>query len=234
MDMKHREEEGSDRDWAEQAQSGSKRAFEPLVVRYETRVFRFLLMKTGNVQEAEDMTQTVFISAYRNLHRYRARYPFATWIFTIARRASISFYRKLEVRTRHEPALVEEPIEAVDPRERIENRELRENIWSQIRDRLTQDQYTAFWMTFQEGMNLVETARVMNKTVAGVKLLLYRGRRKLYKKPPPGLRELRGEKTRPPGGEDAPPDTRQVRERNTAPSARSAMESNLNPIVSEI
>ena len=231
--MKHREEEVVDREIVERAQSGSMRAFEQLVVRYETRIFRFLLVKTGNVQEAEDIAQTVFISAYRNLHRYRARYPFATWIFTIARRASISFYRKREVRARSEPAIVEEPIEAVDPRERMENRELRQNIWSQMRDRLTRDQYTAFWMTYQEGMNLAETAGVMNKTVAGVKLLLYRGRRKLYKNPPPGLRELPGEKTRSRRGEDAPPDARKVRGRKVALSARSAMESSRNPMVSE-
>jgi RNA polymerase sigma-70 factor (ECF subfamily) len=214
-------EEGntSDEQWAERAQAGSMPAFEKLLIRYESRIYRFLFMKVGNAEEAEDLTQDVFIAAYRNLRRYRSKYSFATWIFTIARRKSISYYRKKQTRARHDPVLLEEPTDPADPRERVEDREIRQNIWTQIRECVTQDQYTALWMTYQENLTVAETAKVMRKTVPGVKLLLYRGRRRLYDHLPPGLSELRGKRSASAHGSGSSSETRE--KRSAEPTAMS-------------
>jgi len=44
-------------------------------------------------QDAEDLTQETFLRAYRSLYRYDPSLSFATWLFTIARRAAASHFR---------------------------------------------------------------------------------------------------------------------------------------------
>src|SRR5690348_1949389 len=68
---------------AERSKAGCLDAFEQLVLRYEVRIFNFLLQFTRNYHDAEDLTQETFLKAHRNLHRYNSSFLFAPWLFTI-------------------------------------------------------------------------------------------------------------------------------------------------------
>ena len=83
-----------DQQLARDAQNGSLAAFEELVRRHEARLFHFLCQKMPSREDAEDMAQKSFITAWQKLHLYRAEASFATWLYTIARRLVISHYRK--------------------------------------------------------------------------------------------------------------------------------------------
>ena len=61
-------------------------AFAQLYDLYVQRVYRYLLSKVGNEQEAEDLTAQTFLSALQGLERYTHRGNFAAWLFSIARR----------------------------------------------------------------------------------------------------------------------------------------------------
>jgi RNA polymerase sigma-70 factor (ECF subfamily) len=90
----------SDEELACKTQAGSHAAFEELVFRYEARVFGFLQSRTGRIHDAQDLTQKVFVRAFRKIGRYNPRFRFASWLFTIARRESIGHYRRAAVHDR--------------------------------------------------------------------------------------------------------------------------------------
>ena len=76
------------------AQSGCIESFESLVGQFEKPLYHFLLTKTRNHHQAEDLLQDTFLITYRKLDRFNPAYPFSSWIFTIANRLAISHYRK--------------------------------------------------------------------------------------------------------------------------------------------
>lgn len=77
---------------------GDQRAFEELTARYWSRIFGHLYRQLGDRQEAEDLTQDVFLRLYRYRHRYRPRAKFITWLFFIAQNVARNAVR---TRRRH-------------------------------------------------------------------------------------------------------------------------------------
>lgn len=57
-------------------------------------VFRFLVCYTGNQNDAEDLTQEVFIRVLKNLPNFNRHYQLKTWIFSIAKHVAVDDYRK--------------------------------------------------------------------------------------------------------------------------------------------
>ncbi len=73
----------TDQTLVERAQSGDKRAFELLVVRYQSRLSRLLSRLVRDPAELEDVTQEAFIRAYRALGSFRGESAFYTWLYRI-------------------------------------------------------------------------------------------------------------------------------------------------------
>src|SRR5271166_4556972 len=65
-------------------QEGDDDAFGELVQRYRARVFGSFVKRLGDRQEAEDLTQEVFLRLYRSRHRYQPRARFGTWLFHVS------------------------------------------------------------------------------------------------------------------------------------------------------
>jgi RNA polymerase sigma-70 factor (ECF subfamily) len=63
---------------------GDRSAFEELVDQYQTRIYRLALRYAGSVQDAEDLTQEVFIGIYRNIGGFRGKSSLSTWIYRVA------------------------------------------------------------------------------------------------------------------------------------------------------
>lgn len=64
--------------------AGNARAFEELLVRYQRPVYNAAFRILGNREDAKDVTQAVFLSAYEHLWRFDARQRFFSWIYRIA------------------------------------------------------------------------------------------------------------------------------------------------------
>ena len=162
---------------ARRAQAGDETAFEELVLRYERSVFAFLRGRLGNVQDAEDVAQTVFVKVYRGLDRLDASRPFAPWLFAIARREAASRYRSRSSESRWAPETG--GIDAQTPAAALEEREAGENLWDWVRETLGADAFTALWFQVERGAALKDIAVMMERTESSVKVLLHRARRKL-------------------------------------------------------
>ena len=73
---------------------GDVAAWNDLTHRYSRAIFSLCLQFTGNRQDAEDLTQEVFLRVYLNLHRYEPRRSFLSWAMKIARNLCIDRYRR--------------------------------------------------------------------------------------------------------------------------------------------
>jgi RNA polymerase sigma factor (sigma-70 family) len=73
---------------------GEQSAFSILVKKYQEYVFTLVLRFTQNREDAEEISQDVFIKAYRSLADFRGDSKFSTWLFTITRTTCLSFLRK--------------------------------------------------------------------------------------------------------------------------------------------
>jgi RNA polymerase sigma-70 factor, ECF subfamily len=167
----------SNEELACRAQVGCIDSLDQLLRRFQTPVLHFL-QRRGFSADAEDLTQETFLRAYENLHRYNRRWPFSTWLFTIARRTSLNHRRRLRptADTRVvEAALATSPV----PLETMIADESRRRLWDRADDVLSDDQATALWLHYVEDMPAREIARVLGRSWASVKVMLFRARKRL-------------------------------------------------------
>jgi RNA polymerase sigma-70 factor (ECF subfamily) len=103
----HAAADEGDRDLVKRYLDGQQDAANGLVGRYQKRLFNVALRMTGNVQDAEDATQTVFLNAFLNLRTYDPRYRFFSWIYRMAVNESLNMLkrRKRTVTLEDEPAI---------------------------------------------------------------------------------------------------------------------------------
>ena len=78
-------------------QKGERKAFEELLDTYETRVYRLALRFTGNVSDAEDVTQEIFLGVHKSIGNFRGNAALGTWIYRVAMNHCLEFRRKRQL-----------------------------------------------------------------------------------------------------------------------------------------
>ena len=73
---------------------GNQEALEILIRQYLKPIYSFISRYVGSGQEAEDITQEVFVRVWRNLKKFDQNKSFKTWIFSVAKNASLDFLKK--------------------------------------------------------------------------------------------------------------------------------------------
>lgn len=77
---------------------GDGRAFGTLYQRHMLSIYRYLLARIGDVQDAEDLTENVFLKVWQALPRYQAgKASFRTWLYRIAHNTLVDHYRTRRV-----------------------------------------------------------------------------------------------------------------------------------------
>lgn len=146
-------------------------AFGALYDRYIDQVYAFVCARLHNAAAAEDVTAEVFLSALRAMPRYRNEgRPFSCWLFRIAANGVASYYRRQQAHTEVSEELADQSasVEATV----LRNLEL-DGLW-QLIGQLPPRQQQAMRLRFQEDRSARDAARIMRKSEAAVKLLIYR------------------------------------------------------------
>ncbi len=156
------------------AQSGCIESFESLVGQFEKPLYHFLLTKTRNHHQAQDLLQDTFLITYRKLDRFNPSYPFSSWIYTIANRLAISHYRKQKTLLEE----VEFAIETTACNEVMEQESAR-SLWAYAKRLLTENHFTALRLFYSEGMTIDQVAAAMGRKPNSVKVWLHRARKRL-------------------------------------------------------
>ena len=81
--------------------AGDANAFEALVVAYQKQVYNLALRTVGNKEDAADMTQEVFLRAYRALGTFRGESKFSVWLYRLTTNVCIDFLRSRHRRAEH-------------------------------------------------------------------------------------------------------------------------------------
>jgi RNA polymerase sigma-70 factor (ECF subfamily) len=173
------------------AKGGDERAFGRLMRKYEERVRSHCGRIVGDEQEAEDLTQEVFIKVFRSLPDYEHTYAFYTWIYRITQNCCIDRIRKLKRRAQEvslTPAAEDDsgeiprehsiPDETYVPEKQALNSELRKAIEAALA-RLSPKLREIVELKEQKGLSYDEIAEALHCSRGTVKSRLFRAREKL-------------------------------------------------------
>jgi RNA polymerase sigma-70 factor (ECF subfamily) len=168
-----------------QFKSGSQKAFDELMKRYERRIFGYLLRSVRNYEDAEELTLEVFFKAYRALNSWEPKAKFSTWLYTIASNLSIDYHRsksRQPVFTFEDEDVIETRLVATDissnPEKQLEDKE-RGRIIREAVDELSSKQKAVFMLTRYEGLQIKEVAATLGMAEGTVKIHLHRAIKKL-------------------------------------------------------
>ena len=165
----------SDTELIRRAQADDIDAFCLLAQRYARRIHLLASHYCRNTQDAEDLSQEVWLKAYQALRSFRSESSFYTWLRRITINAFLNHRRSSLFRRRGQTTAVQlvqidtEPLEsrAVSP-ENIYNKVLFESVVEALAE-LTPSQRLAFLLRHYEGMSYDEIANAMNCSTGTVK-----------------------------------------------------------------
>ena len=165
----------SDDDLIKRAQAEDLDAFCRLAERYARRIHLLASHYCRNAQDAEDLSQEVWLKAYQALRTFRFDSSFYTWLRRITINAFLNHRRSSFFRWHGQTTAVQlMPIDSETPElrsvssENIYNKLLFENVVSALAE-LTPSQRLAFLLRHYEGMTYEEIANAMNCSTGTVK-----------------------------------------------------------------
>jgi RNA polymerase sigma-70 factor, ECF subfamily len=173
-------------------------AFETLVERYQNRLVGVFFHLVGNIEEAEDLCQEVFLRIYRARRGYKARSKFSTWLFTIANNLALNYLRTKGRKPSYpitgagsESRAVGSMVDQLIGRERTPSTQMRQaELSDAVREALAvlnEDQRLAILLSKFEEMSYAEIGDVMGRSPTAVKSLLARARNQLREQLEPYL-----------------------------------------------
>jgi RNA polymerase sigma-70 factor (ECF subfamily) len=178
--------------WVRQAQAGDLQAFERLFEQYQRGIYNLVYQMVRSESDAADLTQDVFIRAWKSLPRLEAPEAFTSWIYRIAANLSRNWIRdntRVRVDSLDQPYGNEEDEGSGrevadfsgDPSSVTQTRAMQETVQRAI-EGLSPDHRTVVMLHHIEGMPVEEIAQIMKCSVGTVKSRLSRARDHLRRK----------------------------------------------------
>jgi RNA polymerase sigma-70 factor (ECF subfamily) len=172
--------------------AGEAAAWEEIVQRYHRRIYNICYRFAGSTDQAQDLTQEVFIKMYGSLKSYDPqRAAFMTWMTTITRNLLVDYFRKSKqermtdsldsVPSEHEdtmPLSERIPDKALPPDARVQSRETKEAVHRALQ-KLSPDLREAVILRDLQDMDYKEIATVLRVPEGTVKSRINRGRAEL-------------------------------------------------------
>lgn len=168
---------------------GNERAFKQLVEGYQARVYNSCIGILQSAEDAEDITQEVFVEVFRSISNFKEEAKLSTWIYRIAVTKSLDHLRGKKRKKRfgfvkslfgddNEPR-VDIP-DFVHPGVKLENQEKAKYLFQAIAQ-LPENQKTAFTLHKIEELSHQEISEIMKISVGSVESLMFRAKQNLQK-----------------------------------------------------
>ena len=161
--------------------NGDTKAFTVLIDRYKHMVFTLALKILKNREEAEEVSQDVFVKVYQVLVSFKGDSKFSTWIYKIAYYRSLDYLKKqkrglsassLDSDKEYHLPSIENNLDALELKER------KQAIKSAI-DELPTDDAVVITLHYFEELSLKEIAKIIGVEANTVKVRLFRSRKRL-------------------------------------------------------
>jgi len=161
---------------AVRATAGESAAFDRLVERYTVRIFAHVYRIVRDREEAEDLTQEIFLRAYKSLARFDSSRPFKSWVYKIATNAGLNALRSRKRRG------VKVPMDAhhgpIRHSAETTRRELRDEL-AHAMEGLAPQSAMLVHLHYHEGMSIREAAEIVGMNEGSAKVALHRARKRL-------------------------------------------------------
>ncbi|MDD3738408.1 MAG: RNA polymerase sigma factor [Lentimicrobiaceae bacterium] len=170
----------NDKELIQKVVSGDMQAFKLLVERHQEMVFRVAIGFVHSKEDAEDLTQDIFIKVYDSLKTFRQDSEFSTWLYRITVNYSINHIRKNKKNSLLDSleTIFNKVSPDKTPIEEVEEKERDLRIKNAI-DKLNPRQRTAFVLSNYEELSQKEIATIMKTSEGAVEQLLQRAKAKL-------------------------------------------------------
>ena len=177
----------AENDVIRRAAGGDEAAFSRLVTDYQTMVYNLALSLLRNREEALDVSQEVFLKAWRALPRYRFESAFSTWLYRLTKNTVLDHFRAQKRR----PATVEQSeATGIFLREESESADLfsvllareRRRLLTEALEELSEEHREVIRLTAFCGESYERTAQILGIEVGTVKSRLFRAKRELRKR----------------------------------------------------
>jgi RNA polymerase sigma-70 factor, ECF subfamily len=155
----------------------NREAFAELYHRHVTRVYRYLLVRVGNEDDAQDLTSQTFMAAMEGLPRYHGPMPFIAWLLGIARHKAVDHFRAR--RPEQDLATAVTLAANHDHLDDLVGRTLQLETVARKLQTIAPERAEAITLRLFAGLEVPEIARLMEKNEAAVRMLVFRGLRDL-------------------------------------------------------
>jgi RNA polymerase sigma-70 factor (ECF subfamily) len=157
------------------AKSGDREAFASLYQVYLNPIYRYIYYRIDHVEDAQDLTEQVFLNAWEALPAYQDRgYPFSSWLYRITHNMVVDYHR-----VKKESAMLNQASSTSPVAD--QGSILKQIIKSQDSEALAQaitklpdDQQQVIVFRFIEGLNHGEVSRLLTKSKGACRMLQYR------------------------------------------------------------
>jgi len=153
-------------------------AFGQLYDMYVDRVYRYIYYRVGNVADAEDLTQQVFLKAWQAIGRYKkTKSPFLAWLMTISHNMVVDFYRTKKDNTNLENNITSGDSESSP--EKVAEAQFEQKRLRQAILQLRGDNQQVVLLRLIEGFQFKEIASLLGKSEGAIRVILHRALVKL-------------------------------------------------------
>jgi RNA polymerase sigma-70 factor (ECF subfamily) len=162
----------------QRVKAGDVQAFTMIVSRYGEMVFTIVRKIVENREDAEDITQEVFIKAFKALGQFREESTFSTWLYRIAYNTTISELRKRKLFyfSAKDNLFVDNDFVTDDDEEEIE---IKLQHLENALKKLPPDELFLITLYYMDEQSIENISKVCNMSVSNVKVKLHRIRKKL-------------------------------------------------------
>jgi RNA polymerase sigma-70 factor (ECF subfamily) len=159
------------------SQAGDTEAFGQLVTKYRTKIFTMVYGMVRNEHDAWDLTQEVFLKAWRSIHRFEGRSSWYTWLYRLTTNVTIYSFRR---KGRREEVELNDAIPSSLPGPGVNclRTEIRERVTAALA-KLSPEHRAVIVLKELEGLQYHEIAEVLNLSIGTVMSRLFYARKKL-------------------------------------------------------
>lgn len=175
----------SDLEIIERCLNHDETAWEQIIARYKRKVFGIAFKFTGRFEEAEDLTQEIFLKVFKALATYKKEQDFSWWLVSISRNACIDYYRSVKrerkVLSENLDRIKEFKFDGLSPQGNMEAAE-RSRMLRQRLSELPEDLRVVLILRDLKGLSYKEIADQLGLVEGTVKSRIHRGRAELAEK----------------------------------------------------
>jgi len=160
--------------------NGDIRGYNEIVRKYQQQVYWIVRKMVNSHDDADDLTQEVFIKVYSALNDFREESNLFTWLYRIAVNYSINHIRKVKIRNTVSFEVVTDPVETKDKKsdELIDEETRRKHLEAAV-ETLPARQRAVFNMRYYDELSYDEISKILKKSVGGVKANYFHAVKKL-------------------------------------------------------